>query len=65
MYGYCRVVLENYAELPDSPLQQAESLEQLRFLEAGLTIQTVETTYHSIAVDTLEDLEKVRDILCK
>jgi len=65
VYGYRRAVLEKYAELPASPLQKAESLEQLRFLEAGFTIQTVETTYHSISVDTLEDLEKVRSFLCK
>jgi 3-deoxy-manno-octulosonate cytidylyltransferase (CMP-KDO synthetase) len=65
VYGYHKEVLSKYAGLPVSPLQQAESLEQLRFLEAGYVIQTVETTYHSIAVDTQDDLEKVRHILCK
>ena len=63
VYGYRREVLAQYADLPSSPLQKAESLEQLRFLEAGYTFQTVETTYHSIAVDTQADLEKVRQIL--
>jgi 3-deoxy-manno-octulosonate cytidylyltransferase (CMP-KDO synthetase) len=65
VYGYRKEVLAKYAGLPLSPLQQAESLEQLRFLEAGYTIRTVETTYHSIAVDIQADLEKVRHMLCK
>lgn len=64
VYGYRREVLAKYAGLPASPLQSAESLEQLRFLEAGYTFQTVETTYRSVAVDTLEDLEKVRWMIC-
>lgn len=65
VYGYRKEVLAKYAELPISPLQTVESLEQLRFLEAGYTFQTVETTYHSIAVDTQSDLEKVRRLICK
>jgi 3-deoxy-manno-octulosonate cytidylyltransferase (CMP-KDO synthetase) len=65
VYGYRKQVLAKYAQLPISPLQAAESLEQLRFLEAGYTFQTVETTYHSIAVDTQADLERVRRIICK
>jgi 3-deoxy-manno-octulosonate cytidylyltransferase (CMP-KDO synthetase) len=65
VYGYRKEVLAKYAELPFSPLQATESLEQLRFLEAGYTFQTVETIYHSIAVDTQSDLEKVRRLICK
>jgi 3-deoxy-manno-octulosonate cytidylyltransferase (CMP-KDO synthetase) len=65
VYGYRREVLADYARLPASTLQEAESLEQLRFLEAGYTFQTVETTYRSVAVDTREDLEKVRLMICK
>jgi 3-deoxy-manno-octulosonate cytidylyltransferase (CMP-KDO synthetase) len=64
VYGYRRDVLARYASLPASPLQQAESLEQLRFLEAGYTFRTMETTYRSVAVDTQEDLEKVRRMIC-
>ncbi len=65
VYGYRAEVLRNYYHLPQSPLQQAESLEQLKFLEAGYTFQTVETGYHSVAVDTMEDLENVRRMLSK
>jgi 3-deoxy-manno-octulosonate cytidylyltransferase (CMP-KDO synthetase) len=65
VYGYRKEVLAKYAELPASPLQQAESLEQLRFLEAGYSFQTVETTYRSVAVDTQEDLEKVGRMICQ
>lgn len=64
VYGYRPAVLAQYADLPPSRLQAAESLEQLRFLEAGYTFQTVETNYRSVAVDTPDDLEKVRKILC-
>lgn len=65
VYGYRRQVLENYFHLPASILQEAESLEQLAFLEAGYSIYTVETAYHSVAVDTPDDLEKVRRILAE
>lgn len=58
VYGYARRVLENYAALPPSPLEQAEKLEQLRFLEAGLNIHCIETAYHPLGVDTAEDLAK-------
>jgi len=51
-----------YPFLPECPLEKAESLEQLRFLDAGFHIQTLETNYRSVAVDTRADLEQVRQI---
>ncbi len=63
VYGYARAVLEQYPSLPESALEVAESLEQLRFLEAGLRIQTVETAYHAVAIDTPADLERARTLL--
>jgi 3-deoxy-manno-octulosonate cytidylyltransferase (CMP-KDO synthetase) len=60
LYGYRRTFLLKFATLPQSPLERAESLEQLRALEHGYRIHTVETQYDSIGVDTPEDLERVR-----
>ncbi|MCA9885952.1 MAG: 3-deoxy-manno-octulosonate cytidylyltransferase, partial [Anaerolineae bacterium] len=63
VYGYKRHVLEAYPNLPVSSLEMAESLEQLRFLDAGYRFQTVETNYRSIAVDVSSDLDRVRNLL--
>ena len=60
LYAYRRSALLVLAALEPTPLERAESLEQLRALEHGYRIHTVETTYDSIGVDTLEDLERVR-----
>ena len=60
IYGYRRTFLLKFATLPQTPLERAESLEQLRALEHGYRIQTVETKHDSIGVDTPEDLECVR-----
>ena len=62
-YAFRRDVLLEYREWTESALERVEKIEQLRFLEAGKTIQTFETHIHSMAVDTPEDLEKVRQIL--
>jgi len=60
LYAYRRTFLLKFATLLQTPLEQAESLEQLRALEHGYRIHTVETRYDSIGVDTPEDLERVR-----
>lgn len=59
MYGYRTKVLKEICVLPPSRLEQAESLEQLRWLEHGYRIQTRISDYRSLAVDTPADLEKV------
>ncbi len=56
LYAYRTDVLEQITSLPTSPLEQAESLEQLRWLEAGFHIQMQETTATSIGIDTQEDV---------
>jgi 3-deoxy-manno-octulosonate cytidylyltransferase (CMP-KDO synthetase) len=60
LYAYRRDFLLEVAALPPTPLETSESLEQLRVLEHGFRIRTVETQYDSIGVDTPEDLERVR-----
>jgi 3-deoxy-manno-octulosonate cytidylyltransferase (CMP-KDO synthetase) len=60
LYGYRRDFLLMFAALPQTPLEQAESLEQLRALEHGFRIRTIETRYATIEVDTPDDLERVR-----
>ena len=60
LYVYRRTFLLTLASLPQTPLEVAESLEQLRAIEHGFRIRTVETQYESIEVDTPEDLERVR-----
>ncbi len=60
LYVYRRPFLLEFAKLEPTPLERAESLEQLRALEHGFRIRTVETSYDSIGVDTPADLERVR-----
>lgn len=60
LYVFRRDFLLRFAELPPTPLERAEKLEQLRILEHGFRIRATLTTYDSIAVDTPEDLERVR-----
>jgi 3-deoxy-manno-octulosonate cytidylyltransferase (CMP-KDO synthetase) len=63
LYVYRRTFLLAVAGLAQTPLEQAEGLEQLRVLEHGIKILTVETTVDSIGVDTPEDLERVRKLV--
>ena len=58
IYAYRPQVLRQITMLDTSPLEQAESLEQLRWLENGFKIHVEITEFESIAVDTPEDLLK-------
>jgi len=62
LYGFRKNTLKEITSLPKSPLENTESLEQLRWLDNGYTIHCFETKYDSIGVDTEEDLVKVRKI---
>lgn len=58
IYAYCSGTLEKLVHLPESPLEKAESLEQLRWLDNGYPIKVVESEGTGISVDTPKDLEK-------
>jgi 3-deoxy-manno-octulosonate cytidylyltransferase (CMP-KDO synthetase) len=63
LYCYRKKFLENYVSMLQTPLELAESLEQLRILENGYKIQCCLVNYDSVGVDTPEDLEKVKQLL--
>jgi 3-deoxy-manno-octulosonate cytidylyltransferase (CMP-KDO synthetase) len=60
LYVYRREFLLAFARLSPTPLERAEALEQLRALEHGFRIKTVETAFDFVEVDTPDDLERVR-----
>lgn len=61
LYAYRAEVLQKITKLPQSSLELSESLEQLRWIENGYRIKVVETNLETLAVDTPEDLEKVKE----
>jgi 3-deoxy-manno-octulosonate cytidylyltransferase (CMP-KDO synthetase) len=63
LYAYGREALENFVALPPSPLEKREKLEQLRALEAGMSIAVAHVDEAPLSVDTPADLEKARKIL--
>jgi 3-deoxy-manno-octulosonate cytidylyltransferase (CMP-KDO synthetase) len=63
LYAYRSEVLKTITSLPQSPLEKAESLEQLRWIENGFKIKTGITTEETIGIDTPEDLEKAIRLL--
>src|SRR5947207_1944666 len=65
IYGYTRKLLLRFVRWKTSPLERAESLEQLRALENGVRIRVVITGSGSPGVDTPEDAEAVAALLCE
>lgn len=63
IYAYRREALERFCALPPSPLERRERLEQLRALEAGMTIGVALVERVPLGVDTPADLERVRALL--
>jgi 3-deoxy-manno-octulosonate cytidylyltransferase (CMP-KDO synthetase) len=63
MYGYQRTVLEKIIQLLPAPLEKAESLEQLRWLENSYEIHTVLTESATISVDMPEDIKRAEAFL--
>lgn len=56
IYAYCSDVLAQITDLPQSPLEKAESLEQLRWLENGYRIRIAVSEFDTIGIDTPDDL---------
>lgn len=63
MYAYRTSIIKKIATLPVSVLEEAEQLEQLRWLQNGYTIRTIVTDTETIAVDTPADLIKAENYL--
>jgi 3-deoxy-manno-octulosonate cytidylyltransferase (CMP-KDO synthetase) len=59
IYAYRSEVLADLTRMPPAELETTEGLEQLRALAAGYTIRVIESDFHSIGVDTPEDLKRV------
>ena len=59
LYAYRKPALDRFVTLPESSLEKSERLEQLRFLENGISIYVGETPHDSVGVDTEEDLQRV------
>ncbi len=62
-YGYRKDALDKFVRWPESSLERAERLEQLRFLENGVPIFVAETPFDTVGVDTEEDAQRVEQIL--
>jgi len=63
IYGFGRDVLAGYADLAPTGIEEAEKLEQLRFVAAGLTIDTFELNHCPVTVDTPADLARARHLM--
>jgi 3-deoxy-manno-octulosonate cytidylyltransferase (CMP-KDO synthetase) len=63
MYAFTKDFLFTFRNLPKSPLENAEKLEQLRVLEYGYKIKIVETKFDTVGVDTYDDLMRVKEIM--
>ena len=65
VYAYRREVLAEVTKLPQSPLEKAESLEQLRWLQNGYRIRVGLTDVETVGIDTPEDLQRAEALLAQ
>ena len=63
IYAYRREVLKEVTQLPQSSLEKAESLEQLRWLQNGYRIRVGLTDVETVGIDTPEDLQRAEEFL--
>jgi len=65
IYAYTKDFLFTFKKYPASRLERQERLEQLRALENGHRIWSIETNQETIGIDTQEDLDKARRVLAQ
>ncbi len=63
VYGFRKEALMAFTQWPAGVLENVEKLEQLRYLENGVRIRMVETSFTGLGIDTPEDLEKARNMI--
>ena len=63
IYAYRRDVLLQFARTPPTPLETAESLEQLRLLETGRRIRVLDSDFRSVGVDTPQEMRRAAQVL--
>ncbi len=63
VYAFRKDALINFAQLPMKPLEIAEKIECIRYLEYGMKIKMIETDFVGVGIDIPEDLEKAKEIL--
>jgi len=65
IYAFTKDFLFTFRSLPESSLEKAEKLEQLRALEYGYKIKTVETKFDTIGIDRPEELKRAEEALLR
>jgi 3-deoxy-manno-octulosonate cytidylyltransferase (CMP-KDO synthetase) len=63
IYAFRKQTLLDFTQMPMTPLESAEKIECLRYLENGISMKMVETSYMGVEIDTPEDLEKAAKLL--
>ena len=63
VYAFRKEALQQFAQLPMKPLEIAEKIECLRYLEYGMKIKMIETDFVGVGIDVKEDLEEARRLL--
>lgn len=63
VYAFRKEALMKFASLNQTPLELSEKIECIRYLEHGMKIKMVETSFVGVGIDTKEDLEKAKEIL--
>ncbi|MBP6234267.1 MAG: 3-deoxy-manno-octulosonate cytidylyltransferase, partial [Chitinophagaceae bacterium] len=63
VYAFRKQALMNFTQWPISPLEAAEKIECLRYLENGMPLRMVVVNYMGVEIDTPEDLERAANLL--